>query len=258
MIFSWWEVNRRDLPWRDTRDPYHILISEIMLQQTQVSRGLPKYLEFLKTFPTVFDLASASVGDVLRIWKGMGYNRRALFLQKTAIEIVDTYKGIFPKEEKKLLALPGIGKYTARAMMVFAFELDVTMIDTNIREIIRTHFFGGKQCKETEIEKVAIQLLPTGNSWAWHEALMDYGALALDRTKNEEKGKKSVPFKDTNRFIRGRIMDAVRERIWKKKELVKYIECTHHKDKEKISMNIEALMNEHLLENEKNHIQLPK
>src|SRR5688572_18272750 len=106
-IFSWWKDNRRDLPWRRTNDPYLILVSEVMLQQTQVSRVLPKYAEFLEAFPSVHALAAASPAVVLRLWKGMGYNRRALYLQKTAQVVRDTYKGVFPKEEKLLAQLPG-------------------------------------------------------------------------------------------------------------------------------------------------------
>ena len=178
-IFSWWKLHKRDLPWRHTRDPYKILVSEVMLQQTQVSRVLPKYIEFIKQFPAVNELAQSSGAEVLRIWKGMGYNRRALYLQKAAQEIVHSYKGIFPKRESLLTKLPGVGTYTARAILVFAYKQDVAMVDTNIRQIITHFFFEDISQKPSVIQEVADKLVPPGKSWEWHQALMDYGALVM-------------------------------------------------------------------------------
>ena len=174
-IFAWWKTHRRDLPWRHTHDPYKILVSEVMLQQTQVSRVLPKYREFIQAYPTVKDLARASNSDVLKIWKGMGYNRRALYLKKAA-EI-----GEFPKSEGELVKLPGLGTYTARAILVFAYRKNVAMVDTNIRQIITHFFFHDAPQKDKIIQNIADQLVPKGKSWEWHQALMDYGALALEK-----------------------------------------------------------------------------
>jgi A/G-specific adenine glycosylase len=213
-IFNWWKSHRRDLPWRHTDDPYKILISEVMLQQTQVSRVLPVFQAFITQFPSVTDLSRASVADVLRAWKGMGYNRRALFLQKAARVITGTYHGKFPNEENLLLELPGIGLYTARAVMVFAFRLDVAMVDTNIRQIITEEFYDGVPQSPKTVQSVADQLVPPGKSWEWHQALMDYGALELVRTtKNvpETGQKKKTPFRETARFLRGRIIDELRD-----------------------------------------------
>lgn len=201
MIFSWWKDHRRDLPWRRTRDPYRILISEVMLQQTQVSRVLPKYVEFIKRYPTVNDLARASASDVLRIWKGMGYNRRALYLHKAAKIIV----------QQKGSKLPGVGNYTARAILVFAFEQDIAMVDTNIRQIITHFFFNDRPQKEKVIQAVADQLLPKSKSWAWHQALMDYGAIALPRNRPKRSRGTPIPFRESNRYFRGRVVDALRE-----------------------------------------------
>ena len=145
-----------------------------MLQQTQVSRGLPKYLEFIQTFPNVEALAGASPAQVLRIWKGMGYNRRAVYLQKAAKAIVDIYKGRFPDTEPELTGLPGLGRYTARAILVFAFKKDIAMVDTNIRQIITHFFFHDIPQPEKIIQEVADQLVPKGKSWEWHQALMEY------------------------------------------------------------------------------------
>lgn len=202
-IFLWWKKHRRSLPWRYTHDPYKIMVSEVMLQQTQVSRVLPKYKEFLDAFPTVSDLAKAPASQVLRIWKGMGYNRRALYLKKAAMV------GKFPKDETKLMKLPGIGKYTARAILVFAYKKDVALVDTNIRQIITHVFFKNKKQKESVIESVANQLVPKGKSWEWHQALMDYGALALPAVPGVVT--KQSTFKGSNRYYRGKALDILRK-----------------------------------------------
>jgi len=204
-IFSWWEFNKRDLPWRHTHDPYKILVSEIMLQQTQVPRVIARYRAFIARYPTVSDLAQASTADVLKIWKGMGYNRRALYLKKAAA------LGRIPKTETELMTLPGVGKYTARAILVFAYKQDVAAVDTNIRKIITHFFFNDIQQKESIIQETADEILPKGKSWEWHQALMDFGALALQsRAKSRDLSKKTIPFKQSNRFMRGKIMDSLR------------------------------------------------
>lgn len=214
MIFTWWEENKRDLPWRHSRDPYVILVSECMLQQTQVVRVVPVFQAFIKRFPTVGDLASAGSGEVLRMWKGMGYNRRAVSLLSAAKIIVTDFKGNFPANEQQLLSLPGLGKYTVRAIMVFAYEKDVPVVDTNIRKIITHFFFHDVPQNEPDIEAIATQLVPEGKSWAWHQALMDYGALELPKIVNHKSfiinRKKAIPFRETKRFYRGRIVDRLR------------------------------------------------
>jgi A/G-specific adenine glycosylase len=204
-IFSWWERNKRDLPWRHTHDPYKILVSEVMLQQTQVPRVLGRYREFIERYPTVNSLAKASTADVLKIWRGMGYNRRALYLKKAAAV------GKIPKTEKELMKLPGVGKYTARAICVFAYKKNIAAVDTNIRQIITHFFFHDKPQKEKVIQNVADQLLPIGKSWEWHQALMDYGALEMPKLKIKKiKKSDGIPFKETNRYFRGRIIDVLR------------------------------------------------
>lgn len=205
-IFSWWKDHRRDLPWRRTHDPYKILVSEVMLQQTQVRRVLPKYAEFIEAFPDISTLANASPADVLRAWKGMGYNRRALYLKKiTAI----------PKTEKELMKLSGIGRYTARAILVFAYKKDIALVDTNIRKIIMHFFFHDQPQQEKVIESFAKKLLPKGKSWEWHQALMDYGASQLWPKLN----KKQKPFKNSSRYFRGRVVDMLREKAVSEKTL---------------------------------------
>ena len=149
-ILDWYKVNKRDLPWRQIRfnislqqrDPYKILLSEVMAQQTQISRVILKYESWLEAFPTIQDLAKASVSNILVYWTGLGYNRRALNLKKTAEIIVNQYDGKFPREESELLKLPGIGQYTARALLCFGFNEQIAVVDTNIRKVILTQFIN--------------------------------------------------------------------------------------------------------------------
>lgn len=257
LIFTWWKTHRRDLPWRKTHDPYKILVSEIMLQQTQVSRGLPKYIEFIEKFPTVKSLAAASTGEVLRMWKGMGYNRRALYLQRTAQKVVDEYKGIFPNNEQQLTTLPGLGTYTARAVMVFAFKIDIAMVDTNIRQIITHFFFNDVPQTEKVIQEIADRLVPKGKSWEWHQALMDYGALELKRNENRSVKKKTKPFKETNRYFRGRILDLLREKSYTEPVLVEILCSKYGKDEQFYMGLMEKLVVEGLVTHKKDMWQLP-
>jgi len=144
-ILEWHKENRRDMPWRNTKDPYKILVSEIMLQQTQVSRVLPKYEEFLKAFSTPEKLVTASDKKLLRIWAGLGYWRRAKYLKETAKIIIKEHVGKFPKDPEELEKLPGIGPYTARALVCFAFNNSEAFLDTNIRRVYLHFFFPRKK-----------------------------------------------------------------------------------------------------------------
>lgn len=260
-IFSWWTTHKRDLPWRHTRNPYKIMVSEVMLQQTKVFRVLTKYTEFIEVFPTVRELADATPADVLRIWKGMGYNRRALYLHKTAKAIVEIYHGIFPANERELVKLPGLGKYTARALLVFAYGQDVPLVDTNIRQIITHFFFKDQPQKESVIEDIAGQLVPKGKSWEWHQALMDYGALELQKVygKRQKVKKKLIPFRDSNRFYLGRIVDRLREGSVSEKELLKEFTKRYGKPKVFFGAIIASLLSDGLIERVKRGtLQLPE
>lgn len=208
-IFSWYRKNKRDLPWRQDRNPYHILVSEIMLQQTQVSRVIPKYEAWLQAFPDVVSLANASTRDVLLHWSGLGYNRRALYLQKCAKAIVENFGGEFPKDEKNLKTLPGIGEYTAKALLCFAFDKQVAVIDTNIRKVILIHFseFTTDLSRKEEmkrIEQIAQALLTKGKAYDWNQALMDYASAELKEHKIAIP--KQSKFKDSDRYYRGQII----------------------------------------------------
>lgn len=225
-VLDWYHVNRRDLPWRGDRDPYRILVSEVMLQQTQVDRVKPKYSTFLLHFPTLDSLACASTADVLRAWQGLGYNRRALNLKGTAEIVARQHEGKLPETVQGLERLPGIGRYTARAIASFAFSQHVAVVDTNVRQVLSS--WTGQELSLREAENLADRLLPAGSSADWNQALMDFGARSLRRSnvhaaptdtlkgyptlsrKKPSRGESSQPFHSTNRFWRGRIVDALR------------------------------------------------
>ncbi|MDG0976677.1 A/G-specific adenine glycosylase [Ilumatobacter sp.] len=173
-VLGWGVPTMRDLPWRAERDPWRILVSEVMLQQTQVERVIPKWNAFLAAFPTPADCATASLGDVLRLWQGLGYPRRARNLQAAAVVVVDLHGGKLPDDLDGLLALPGIGPYTARAVLAFAFERDVAVVDTNIARILaRT---AGERLTPKRAQERADEAVPAGQGWVWNQVVMDLGA----------------------------------------------------------------------------------
>jgi A/G-specific adenine glycosylase len=172
-VLRWGLPRLRELPWRTTRDPWAVLVSEVMLQQTQASRVIPKWLAFLDAFPTAASCASAPLGEVLRQWQGLGYPRRARNLHAAAAEVQRL--GEFPCTLEGLLALPGVGAYTARAVMAFAFEIDASVVDTNIARVFaRVH---GRGLKSAEVQRLADDALPVGRAWEWNQCLMDLGAV---------------------------------------------------------------------------------
>ena len=173
-IFAWITPRLRQLPWRDTREPWHVLVSEVMLQQTGVSRALPKWEMFIDAFPTPQQCADAPLGDVLRLWQGLGYPRRAKNLQAAAGVIVAQHNGVVPNTLDELLALPGVGPYTARALLAFAFEDDAAVVDTNIARVLAR--FHGRTLKARDAQKLADDWVPQGEAWLWNQALMDLGA----------------------------------------------------------------------------------
>src|SRR5215212_8477186 len=179
-LLEWFAGHGRDLPWRHTRDPYQIMVSEIMLQQTQVDRVVPKYRAFLELFPSLAALAAAPTAEVIRAWTGLGYNRRAVNMQRAARAVLDAYGGQFPREMAELLKLPGIGPYTAGAIACFAFEQDVAFIDTNIRRVVQRLFVGPEESApvgEARLLAIARDAVPAGRGWAWNQAIMELGAL---------------------------------------------------------------------------------
>jgi A/G-specific adenine glycosylase len=161
----------RDLPWRRTRDPWAVLVSELMLQQTQVPRVLPRFLAFLEAYPSPAACAAVPVGEVVRAWEGLGYNRRAVNLHRAAVRIAAHG---FPDTLAGLLALPGVGPYTARAVLAYAYEADAAVVDTNVARVLAR--VGGRRLTPKEAQAAADALAPPGEAWAWNQAIMDLGA----------------------------------------------------------------------------------
>ena len=237
-LLAWFRDNARDLLWRRTRDPYRILVSEVMLQQTQVDRVIPYFGAFLSRFPSVEALAAAPTSDVIRIWAGLGYNRRAVNLQRTAKAVVE--RGGWPEDVEGLQRLPGIGPYTAGAVACFAFEQDVAFVDTNMRRVVHRLKFGpdlpSPGVTEREVLSAAETLVPRGTGWEWNQALIEFGALHCTARKpacvvcplqqscraypaiqsivaalpRGVRKKQEAPFEGSNRYYRGRVLDALR------------------------------------------------
>lgn len=232
-LLAWHGRYQRDLPWRKTRDPYKILVSEVMLQQTQVDRVIPKYLAWLKTWPTVKALAGAPLRQVLQAWSGLGYNRRAVHLRLAARMVIDAYGGKIPTTVEALETLPGVGAYTARAVMAFAYRKKVGLIDTNVRRVIGRVEFGVRGPQSVHQLQTAVdRLVPDRTPDTWQHALMDLGATVCvsRRPKCEAcplqdfcqaypailkltmtRSRPTVLFVHTDRFWRGRIMALVLE-----------------------------------------------
>ncbi len=212
-ILDWHERNgRHTLPWRLTRNPYRIMVSEVMLQQTQVERVLLKYREFLHAFPTVKALADASPRDVLARWHGLGYNRRALYLHKAAQTVVLIYKGKFPRAIHDLEALPGVGPYTARAIATFAYGQPTVFVETNIRRIFLYFFFpDSDQVHDKEILPIVEKALWHDDPRKWYSALMDYGALAFRAIQNPNTRSRHYvrqsKFEGSRRYARAKIVE---------------------------------------------------
>jgi A/G-specific adenine glycosylase len=210
-VRAYYQRYHRDLPWRQTTDPYQILVSEVMLQQTQVERVKEKYKRFIGRFPDFETLAAATTADVLSAWQGLGYNRRALALRQTAVRVVEDFGGILPEDEKDLQSLPGIGPYTAAAVLAFAFNQPVLLIDTNIRRVFIHCFFRERsQVTDREILPLVRETLDRENPREWYNALMDFGWYLGTTIENPNRRsrhyQRQAPFEGSNRQVRGKIL----------------------------------------------------
>jgi len=210
-ILSYYEREGRDLAWRHTTDPYLIFVSEIMLQQTQVGRVTGKYPEFIDAFPTFAALANAPLHQVLAVWQGMGYNRRAIALHKCAKQVMTTFGGELPRDVGTLVTLPGIGHATACSIGAFAFNMPVAFIETNIRRVFIHFFFPDRlSVTDREILPLVKQSLDTTNPRKWYWALMDYGSALKNATPNPNRRSahytKQSKFVGSDREIRGMIL----------------------------------------------------
>jgi len=171
-LLAWGGPRLRDLPWRRTRDPWGVLVSEVMAQQTQVARIIPRWEAFMERFPTPESLAEAPLADLLRLWQGLGYPRRARALHEAARRIRDS--GRFPSTVEQLMDLPGVGPYTARAVAAFAFDLDVGVLDTNVGRLLAR--LAGERLRPAAAQTMADDLVPKGDAWIWNQVVMDFGA----------------------------------------------------------------------------------
>jgi A/G-specific adenine glycosylase len=232
-VLAWGMPQLRDLPWRRVRDPWAILVAEVMLQQTQGRRVIPKWEAFTGDYPTPAALAHAALGDVLRRWQGLGYPRRARNLQLAATMMVESHDGIVPDVLDDLLTLPGVGPYTARAVMAFAFERDVAVVDTNIARVLaRT---AGCRLTTNQAQSMADELVPAGEGWAWNQIFMDLGAVVCRPDPNCDEcplrsacrwfaagrvdpdpatgsagvSRRQAPFEGSDRQARGRLLAAL-------------------------------------------------
>jgi A/G-specific adenine glycosylase len=180
-LLDWWAENGRDLPWRRTRDPWAVLVAELMLQQTQVPRVLARYPAFMAEFPSARACAARPRADVIRAWAGLGYNRRAVNLHRCARAVVERHEGALPDDLDALLSLPGVGPYTARAVLVFAFEREHGLVDTNAGRFV-ARALAGRVLGRTEAQSTADAAVPAGHGWAWGQAVFDLGALVCTRS----------------------------------------------------------------------------
>lgn len=203
---------RHDLLWRKTTDPYQILVSEVMLQQTQVPRVTVKYPQFISAFPDVHSLAEASLSEVLGAWKGMGYNRRAIALREIAVLVVSKFSGVIPDDESVLSGFPGIGKATAGSIAAFAYNCPTVFIETNIRRVFIHCFFGDQvPVSDHEIRPLVARTLDCEHPREWYYALMDYGAVLGTRIPNPNRRSthyhRQTAFEGSDRQLRGRILE---------------------------------------------------
>ncbi len=210
-IYRFYRANGRDLPWRRTKDPYHILVSEIMLQQTQVDRVLKKYTSFLKAFPGIHELSRAPLDQVLREWQGLGYNSRCISLKKSAIAMVNRFVSRVPDSYEDLLSLPGIGHATASSILAFAFDVSTVFIETNIRALFIHFFFSGRDnIRDSDIYPLIEQTLNRESPRTWYYAMMDYGAELKRRFGSMNSRSvhytRQPPFEGSKRQMRGMVL----------------------------------------------------
>ena len=210
-IYAHYHKQGRRLPWRKTKNPYRVLVSEIMLQQTQVERVVEKYAKFIATFPDFPTLAGAPLRKLLAVWQGMGYNRRILSLRALAQIIMKEHGARLPSSPEELISLPGIGRYTAGAIAAFAFQQPAVFMDTNIRRVFIHEFFHNREnIADTDILPLVEQTLDRADPRSWYNALMDYGAMLKKERVNPNRKSahyiRQSPFENSNRQVRGKIL----------------------------------------------------
>jgi A/G-specific adenine glycosylase len=258
MVLSYYEKYGREMAWRDTTDPYLILVSEIMLQQTQVERVKIKFPEFIAAFPDFASLAVASLDKVLSVWQGMGYNRRAIALQKCAIRVMKEHGGILPADVDILATFPGIGRATASSIAAFAFNLPVIFIETNIRRVFIHFFFSGTDTvSDADLLPIVGESLYQKNPRVWYWALMDLGSALKKTVPNPNRRSvhysKQSPFEGSDREIRGTI---IRMLLAEPRMSEKQLLAIRNDDPARIKKILSALISEGFIVKEKNRFFL--
>jgi A/G-specific adenine glycosylase len=252
-IFSFYEKNKRDLPWRKTTDPYKILLSELMLQQTQVKRVVLYYEKWIKKWPTIDALASASLPEVLQMWMGLGYNSRAVNLHKTVRKIVAQFGCDVIEAMKQYKELPGIGRYTSQAVQIFSTNADLVTVDTNIRRIFISEFALPITITDMELWGIAETCLPRGKSRDWHNALMDYGALHLTAQKTGIKPKtQQSRFEGSDRQVRAKILRCLLQKSMSLSEM----ETTFKLEQGRLQPILKKMIHENIIEKRNTTYQL--
>lgn len=216
VVWGYYHDHARSMPWRDNHDPYWVVVSEVMLQQTQVSRVLPKFEAWVKRFPDWQSLAAAPLGDALHEWQGLGYNRRGRWLHQLAQVVVGEYRGKLPEGPAELVKLPGIGPNTAGSIAAFAFNAPVVFIETNIRRVFIHHFFEDEEgITDTQLLPLIKESLNPENPREWYYALMDYGAYLAKQVPNPNRRSKHYvrqsTFEGSNRQLRAQILRYILE-----------------------------------------------
>jgi A/G-specific adenine glycosylase len=252
-VFSFYQKNKRDLPWRKTTDPYKILLSELMLQQTQVNRVILYYEKWITRWPAIDALASASLTEVLHAWMGLGYNTRTINLHKTARKIVTEFDNDVLEAMKQYKEIPGVGRYTSQAVKIFSTNADLVTVDTNIRRIFIKEFHLPDKVSDKELWGLAEQCLPKGRSREWHNALMDYGALHLTAQKTGIKPKtQQSRFEGSDRQIRARILRYLLKETMSLSELEK----TFGIEQMRLRRILDKMVTEKIIVNKNNSYQL--
>ncbi|MFO0793013.1 MAG: A/G-specific adenine glycosylase [Candidatus Brocadiaceae bacterium] len=246
MIYDYYRKHGRVLPWRKTQHPYNILVSEIMLQQTQVERVLVKYERLIQVFPDFSTLARAPLKIILKEWQGMGYNRRAIALKHIAEKVVEEFHGHLPSSAEVLKTFPGIGRATASSIVAFAFNMPAVFIETNIRRVfIHCFFHDRNDVKDTEILPLVERTLDKTSPREWYYGLMDYGAMLKKEFENPNRRsahyQKQSPFQGSNRQLRGNILKMLaNESSVSEQEITQKLQT----DPEKIQYNLIQLEKE--------------
>ena len=255
-VWNFYKKNKREFPWRKTHNPYKILVSELMLQQTQANRVVSKFEAFIKRFPDFQRLNQATTAEVLQLWQGLGYNRRALYLKRIAEKVMTEQKGKLQIKPELLQEFPGIGPYTAKAIYVFVKNKPETFLETNIRRVFIHHFLKDRQgVTDKELLPLIKQCLDSQTPREWYYALMDYGAHLTKQISNPNRRSahyaKQTKFEGSLRQTRGKILKLlIAEKNLHKKELEKKIQSEH------FIKALEQLEKEGFIQNEKQKIRL--